>query len=91
MDEVGHGDVGGLVHPRAGVVEEEQQGVIACALPRAPVGRPQEGIDLRLIEIRIAGVGVFLKGTARMSAHQARCSGLCWPMNFAREWMAPRR
>jgi hypothetical protein len=32
-----------------------------------------------------------LKGTARMSAHQARCSGLCWPMNFAREWMAPRR
>ncbi len=49
--KIDHGDPGGLGGARTGVVEEQQQRVVAPALGTGPVGNAEHGVDFVLVEV----------------------------------------
>ena len=75
--EVAHGELSGLVRARARVVEKQEDGVVSATLWRTPVGRSQQGVDLRLLEIR-SPVPVRISGRrCRRCGPTTRCAPDC--------------
>ena len=89
--EVRHGDAGGFGGTRAGVVEEQQQRVVAPALRAGPVGTPSMASISCLSRYAMAGTAVRRVGMAWTAAACSTSSGACRAMDRNKERSAANR
>ena len=80
-----------FVSAGAGVVHEEQQGIVPCPLIGVPICALSRASISCLVIYSLCDSSVFLNGIPRISLHQARCSALLLPMKRTQARMAANR